>query len=335
MKPCSRSFVSFFTTLVALLLCGCQQPSARISPRPDYDLKHRATTLLKRAARGTDGVARANAIEALVNLAPDDNLALFREAVTDTAPLVRYAGCVALGQARDAASVKALRLLMNADPDRRVQLAAAYAAARCGYSSAGQIMADALDDSLDEKLRADAAFLIGELGEPKALTRLRLAAMREDSGYVAVHIESAMAKLGDAESLQKIVQYALKSDTVTVLLALQTLAEIADPSTKKTLEYRLGNRADYLQARLIAARGLGEMGDDAGYKLALNGLAFAAKEADETMQVRVNAALALGAIGKRAATPALQKLAENERDARTQIAACYAICRILKNSPGP
>ena len=126
-----------------------------------------------------------------------------------------------------------------------------------------------LSDHPDEKLRADAAYLIGELGEPKALKRLKLAAAREDSGYVAVQIESAMAKLGDRASLDKLVQYTLKSDAVTVLLALQTLVELADPTTRKTLEYRLHSDADYLQARLIAARGLGKLGVDEGYDLAI------------------------------------------------------------------
>jgi HEAT repeat protein len=183
-------------------------------------------------------------------------------------------------------------------------------------------------------LRADAAYLIGELGESKALTRLRLAAAREDSGYVVVQIESAMAKLGDQASVDKLVQYALKSDAVTIVLALQTLVELADPTTRKTLEYRLHSEADYVQTRLIAARALGRLGVEDGYELARKSLTFEADDDNETMQVRSNAALALGDIGRADALPALGRLAESEDDPRTQVAAACAICKIIRGSSG-
>jgi HEAT repeat protein len=310
-------------------LCpGCGSPNVDFADRRPARIEQRAMALLLRAAQSADGLVRANAIEALVKLAPQENLPIFRESVTSPIPLVRFAGCVALGQARDRASRRALRRLIDADPDPRVRLAAAFAAHRCGDAAAGRVLATTLSDHPDEKLRADAAYLIGELDQPKTFQRLKLAAAREDSGYVAVQIEAALAKLGDRQSLDRLVQYTLKSDAVTVLLALQTLVELAEPSTRKALEYRLHSEADYRQTRLIAARGLGKLGVDAGYELALESLTFSAPDDSETMQVRSNAALALGAIGQARALSALQRLAETENDRRTQVAACYAICQI-------
>lgn len=321
--------------VVGLLLGGgCHGPNVRLTPAQSAQLEQRATALLLRAAQSDLDVVRANAIEALVDLAPDENLPLFRAAVTSGNTLVRCAGCVALGEARDTASLRALRRLLN-DPDPRVRLGAAFAACRCGDTSPGRILVQTLNDHPDEKLRAEAARLIGELDEPKTLKRLKLALGREDSGYVVVHIESALAKLGDDDSLDKLIQYALKSDTVTVLLALQTLVELADPRTRETLQYRLRNEVDYLQTRLIAARGLGRLGLGDGYELATKSLFGTGEDENETMQIRANAALALGAIGQPRALPLLERLAESEDDARTQVAACYAICQILRASREP
>ena len=317
-----------FMTFGLLLFGGCQAPGPVSTPQNDPSLEQRAMRLLLRAAQEEIGTARANAIEALADLAPRDNLVIFRAAVADEAPLIRFAGCIALGTARDSASLRAFEKLSEIDSDARVRLAAAFAAARCGDPSSARTLVDTLTSHPDERLRADAAFLIGKLGEPKALKRLRLALRREDSGYVAVQIDAALALLGDRASLDKLVQYTLKSDAVTVLLALQTLVELADPTTRKTLEYRLHSDADYPQTRLIAARGLGKLGVADGYDLALKSLSFSAKDDNETMQVRVNAAMALGAIGKPAALPALQHLAKTETDPRTQVAAAYAICQI-------
>lgn len=313
-------------------LGGCHGTTARLTPQEQTQLEHRAMALLLRAAQtGFDDVVEAHAIEALMDVAPDAGLPLFRAALTSPAPLVRYAGCVALGETRDTASLKAIRRLLS-DPDARVRLAVAFAACRCGDSNQARVLVQTLNDHPDETVRAEAAHLIGELGETQALKRLRLAATREQSNYVVVHLESAMAKLGDRDSLDRIVQYALKSDTVTILLALQTLVELADPTTRDTLEYRLHNEADYLQMRLLAARGLGRIGVDDGYELAINALTDKEGDDNETMQIRVNAALALGAIGQPQALPSLERLAETDNDARTQVAACYAICQIIRAS---
>ena len=308
---------------------GCLQPQSRLTLQERRQLEQRALALLLRAGQSELDVVRTHAIEALVDVAPDAGLPVFREALTSQSPLVRYAGCVALGETRDSASLKAVRLMLG-DPDARVRLAAAFAAYRCGDTHQARVLVQMLNDHPDEKVRAEAARLIGELGEPKALKRLRLAVKRESVSYVVVHIESAMAKLGDRRSLDHLMQYALKSDAVTIVLALQTLADLADPGTRETLEYRLHNDADYLQTRLIAARGLGRLGVDDGYKLALESLTHAAADENEAMQIRVNAALALGAIGDPDALPALRRLAEMRNDPRTQVAASYAICQITE-----
>jgi HEAT repeat protein len=314
---------------------GCQSTNGQLTAQQQVKLDRRAAALLSRAAQSDlDPVARANAIEALVELAPRESVAIFRAAVAADTPIVRYAGCIALGEARDEASLKSLQRLRN-DPDARIRMASAFAAYRCGDTNAGRVLAEMLSGHSDEKVRAEAAYLIGKLGEPKALKRLRIALSREESGYVAVHIESAMAKLGDAESLNKLVEYALKSDAVTVLLSLQTLVELADPIAEDTLAYRLSSEADYLQTRLIAARGLGKLGVDDGYDLAMNALGKRGEDRNETMQIRANAALALGAIGQVRALPALERLAGSERDARTQVAASYAIRQILRGTLGP
>ena len=204
----------------------------------------------------------------------------------------------------------------------------------CDDHNAADVLVETLADHPDEKVRAEAASLIGKLGEPRALKRLRLAAARDDSSYVVVHVEAAMARLGDFESRNHIVEYALKSDMVTILLALQTLVDLADPQTADALEYRLHNEADYVQTRLIAARALGVIGNGDGYRLALDNLQARGRDEIETMQIRSNAALALGAIGNRQALPALRRLAEFEHDPRSQVAACYAICQILER-PAP
>ncbi len=286
--------------------------------------------LLVHAAQSDFGVARANAIEALADLAPDDNLLVFRAAVASEPPLIRYAGCVALGAARDTASLKAVRRLLD-DPDARIRLAAAFAACRCGDTNAGRVLVETLNDHPDEKLRADAAYLIGRLGEPRAAKRLRLALGREKSSHARLHILTALAMLGDEDALDALIYYT-QSDVNSRLIAMQSLVELAPARAREALLRLLNDESYYLQARLIAARALGRLGADDGYDLAAAALQRTADDANEMMQIRVNAALALGAIGKPGVLPALQRLGETDSDPRTQVAASYAICQIIRAS---
>lgn len=322
------------------LLAGCQAPGTQtaaasgggMSAPQRVPLKRRARDLLERAARGGDGVARANAIEALAKLAPEDSLSIFREAVASNNLVVRYAGCLALGDARDTSSLTVLRSLRNSREDR-LRMAAAYATYRCGDAGAAEILVDILNSHPNEQLRADAAFLIGKLGEPRAAQRLKLAQRREKSHLVLLHIVAALAMLGDGDSVDALIYYT-QSDMTSRLIALQTLADLAPARARGALRRVLGDKELYLQARLIAARGLGELHDASGYQLALDSLSHKAKEPPETMQIRVNAALALGAIGKSGVLRGLERLAETETNQQTQVAACYAICRIVKASSG-
>lgn len=312
----------------ALLSPGCVAPGAGMTYQEQEQTKQRALNLLLRAAENGDGVTRSNAIEALVDVNPGAGGPLFRQALDADVIVVRYAGCVALGQARDRSALGTIRRRLD-DPDPRVRLAAAFALSRLGDTRPARLLVDTLNASPDENLRADAAYLIGKIGDARAAKRLRLAAAREKSNKVLMHLYTALALLKDPTGLTELIN-ASQGDTVSRLIALQGLAEVASPNGAEALLYRLKDESDYIQTRLIAARGLGKLGRRDGFALSLNSLRFKDENPTETMSVRVNAALALALIGDARALAPLRTLAENDSDPQVQVAACYAICKLLK-----
>jgi HEAT repeat protein len=302
-------------------------------PRPpasddDRDLGRRAQDLLIRAVQSDDPVVRANAIEALVHVAPNEGLPYFRASIDDGAPLVRFAACMAIGEIQDTASRSAVTRRLK-DEKPRVRLAAAYAGYRLGDQQLASLLVEALGDHPDEDMRCDAAFLIGKCGDARAMRRLKLMEQRERGPKAIMHIKAAMAALGNRAAQDDIIRTSLESEPVAKLLALQTMVELRSPAVGEALRYRLSQEGDYLEARLLAARGLGRLGSAVGYDLAIDSLRHRDKEQVDTMRVRSLAALALGAIGDSRALAELARTAENESDARTQVAACYAICEIL------
>lgn len=329
-----RCAISITSLLLLLLAAGCvdratgSRPAFSGEPMSNPDLQMRAERLLLQAAQGDIDVVRCNAIEALTQVAPEAGRQAFVESLRNESPMVRYAGCVALGEQRSKdARTELLRLLNDESP--RVRLGAAFALARAGEKNAAAYLVGGLN-SHDENLRCDAAYLVGRLGDPAAVKRLKYVESGEKSGKVLVHIHGALAMLGQPQSVERLISYTA-GDAVSRIVALQTLVELRNDRAVDAFKLIYSGQKNYLQLRLLAARGLGRLGYDTGYKLALQSLNYSAKEAEpeEVLSVRTLAALTLGSIGKSDALPDLRRVAEAEPDERIQVAAACAICQIV------
>ncbi len=320
--------------------CANEKRTSEVTlSRPEQMAIHnRAQDLLLLAARSDLDVVSCNAIEALVQVAPRDGTPIFRQAIRSASPPVRYAGYVALGQLRDRDSLDALMAGVK-DVHPLVRLAAAFAACRCGKDGYARVLVDALRDAPEEHLRAEAATLLGRLEEPRATKWLRAAArmtVNEKSNRVTLAIDGALARLGDDDGRRQLVFFS-RGDTASRTEALLILAELDHQPVREDLLFALaGPEEEYLEARLIAARGLGKLGYRDGYDLAIRMLAYTdanpaptPDNPDRTFPIRSLAAHALAEIGDPRAIAPLRDLAASQQDPRLQVAASYAICRIL------
>ena len=342
------SLIGGAAAMLVLLGSGCNTPgrpapgraggAPTLSQADRMTLQNRALDLLLQAAEHDDPVVACNAIESLVRVAPRDGLPAFRRALHSEMPLVRYAGFVALGQLRDKASLAEITAGVN-DAHPNVRLAAAFAAYRNGKTGYARVLVQALSDGPDEGLRAEAAGLIGRLDEPAAKRWLRHV-LRTSPGSkatrVSLAINGALARLGDEEALGQLVLHA-RGDTVARTEALLIISELDLPAASEELLYALvGPEEEYLEARLIAARGLGKLGHREGYDLAARMVTYTdpnpnptAEKPDRTFPVRSLAIHALAEMRDARALDLLCTAAADPEDPRLQVAAAYAICRIL------
>ena len=335
-----KSKMALGAWLAAVLLAGCQTETAAptLTPQDRLDMENRSLNLLLTAAESDLQDVSCNAIEALVRVAPRTGLPAFRKATVSPSPIVRYAGFVALGELRDRPSLGGIKAAV-ADEHPHVRLAAAFAACRCGKDGYARVLFDALKESPDEGVRAEAASLIGRLQDKRAVARLRAALTwpgNAKSKHVMLAIRGALASLGDKDSLHELINYS-QGDPASRTDALLILADLGNPDARDALRYRLlGASEEYDEARLIAARGLAKLGYRDGYDLATKMLTFTDGNANPTPEnpsrtfpVRSMAIHALAEIGDARALPALRAIAASSEDPRLQVAACYAICRIL------
>jgi HEAT repeat protein len=147
-----------------------------------------------------------------------------------------------------------------------------------------------------------------------------------------------MARLGDKEAVQQLVYSAHSGFSDRQTFALLELALLAEPKCENLFRYRL-EEGPHLETRLVAARGLGRLGQPDGLRLALESLRFDKPDTSpEVVKVdppeqqiarkRAMAALALGAIGDESALGALAQTMRTDAP-EVRVAAAKAVVEIL------
>jgi HEAT repeat protein len=323
------------TLTVLAATIGCGGPTGT-----DEQLRDRASQYVRAAARFPDNPAvRAQAMEAIAEVLPDQAGMLLREGLKDEHVGVRFAACMSLGALADRDALAAIRPLAE-DPDPSVRVAAYFAIEKLGETAYRRAWRDALLISPDAAVRRNAALAMGRLGNKNVLPLLARVSTKDDDEGVRLQALEAMALLGDAYATNRFIHDAYGGLGFKQPFALLTLGHVDTDQVRSALRARLAN-APYLEARLAAARGLGMQRCDDGYDFALRSLNWNQPQQNvpddppalQVMRIRSMAAMALGQIGRRDALGPLQRTMENENDPRVQLASATAILMILNPAP--
>ncbi|MEM1330165.1 MAG: HEAT repeat domain-containing protein [Planctomycetota bacterium] len=308
-------------TLSGASICfsGCSAPRvvspAEIQPvsRQVAPLSGEARQQLATALSSETAQARANAAEALIS----DPLwleSVAPELLSDGNAGVRAVTATAIGDAaiRGAAFEASVSLLdeLTRDDSPFVRLGAVYALARLGRDVDRAPLASALLSDPSPRVRAQAAFVFGKLGEPSALPMLRQAtrariplASSGEMKLLELQIAEAMVRLGETDRVQ-VIRAAL-----------------------------FPSRPEELEAAALAVQILGSVGD----RGAIDQLIYLSEQRDEMgnlmpAEVRLGIASALSKLGQ----PEGWFIAEQYRDSdrsliRAQAAAVYGLTRGPQN----
>ena len=253
--------------LVCLLFAGqslAQGPDeARIAL---LQAKPKAYSVVLAQGVSDDARMRLAALEASQH-APDLARQLVRNGLTDANPAVRFGALVTIGklELRDF-SEAAIDLLK--DPNDSVSAAAIFAANRCGREVNLSPLAGMLANG-SGSARANAAMLIGQLGDPQAIDMLRDMAGKPmprvsaaERTWVRLQYAEAMIRLDpdDAEVLGTIRASVYSNLDDVRILAIQILGEVGDQSVRGGLSHII-KRDNPIQIKIAAATSLVRMGD--------------------------------------------------------------------------
>ncbi len=325
-------FVGFMGMLLA---SGCVATGHRWYEVDSAAVSQRAMETLKAAVRYPHNpVVRVEAVEALESGGQAAALPWIRAAMLDDHPAVRFAACTAAGKLKDHISTGALRARVD-DDDASVRVAALFALHLLGHQGGTGRIPTYLLNHEDISVRRNAALLLGMLNEPGAIKILARGMKDADPG-VREHALEGMARLGNAEAKQELTFMANSGVGSEEVFAVGALVGTGDQAYEDLFRYKLA-RASHVETQLAAAAGLGRLGHDTGYDLALRCLRKrrivrrGANDPPDAQRLRARqlALAALGAIGRTDALASLGRLMDQARDPRIQVSAARAILEIV------
>ncbi len=301
-------------------------------------LREQALGILADSAGSESPERRANAIEGLTAV-PSRLRSLLPGALLDENLGVRTVAAMAVGKLRINQLTHAVRPLVR-DESPMARLAAVYALHRCGDTSPDADLTPLGAALWDEspRVRAHAAFILGEIGDPSAIPMLRDSlrapanrVSRSEVRLTQLQIAEARIKLGDEEPLHEVraALYPSRPDDLeATALAAQILGLVGDRRSIDQLIYLTARKDEVghlmpAEIRLAAAGSLARLGVRQG--------GFLAREyaGSDRPVLRAQAAHVFGQTGLPENLPALAVML-SDPDPMVQTAAAAAVLQITE-----
>lgn len=290
-------------------------PAAKVEAI-DPVLRGEAVQELLAAAKSSSVLVRAHAMESIKEANLSEGYGAVIGAMEDRYPMVRFAACLAAGELRLADARSAALSRLN-DSNESVQVGGVFVLHRLGdrrYSHTFEKTAVAPDPNL----RGNTAVVLGLLGEPSAKKILDVM-LRDTAPGVRLQAAEALWRLGDHDAVEYLITATISRYPDDRMIAAAALAAPRNPRISEHLRGMLVS--EYPEVSLVAARGMGQLGSDEGYGVAMRGA-----ESEEPRQRQLGA-LAFGSIGRSDSQKILQRLLKDS-DADVRIAAAQAVLQL-------
>lgn len=214
-----------------------------------------------------------------------------------------------------------VRDLQNS-PSEKVRYNAARMLGEMGDPDAVEPLIVALKDDKNGSVRLYAARALGELGEPDATLPLIEALCEDRNVDVRVRAARALGKLGGEEVVLPLVEALSDSNSQVCMTAADALIEIG-PIAVKPLVKSL--KHEKVNVRCDATRALGELGDKKAVKPLIGMLT------DKWVNVRIYAVQSLGKLADKKAVPALVEVLRRRTENDLVRAGAAAALGLLKD----
>jgi len=236
-----------------------------------------ARTTLYQAAEDPDPRVRTTALEALANTEGTEAGAVMLQALRDPYAPVRFAAAMAIGDTRYAPA-RPILLKMIKDPSlpKKLKCAIIYALHCLGDDTYTTELGHLLRDK-DKWVRAQAATIMGKMGEPSAIGPLKSIQRTDRDPVIQLEVTEALAILGDKRSIRLLEAFTKSQNLEDRLIAAQALGKTSSLSPAPILKQLLNDTRQEPVVRVAAAASLARLGQSVRTHLLLEAATNPAK----------------------------------------------------------
>ncbi len=307
-------------------LFAFQFPGFSKDKKNQESLKHKALEILENALNSKDGMARANAIEVIVNAELKPLCPVLRKMTLDGAPAVRFAAAAAIADLHDLKGYNHLKALLK-DKNTNVRLAAAYALAKLNDPSRISYLKAGLKSDI-ETIQANAALLIGKLNQRKYYKDLKKILSNTDSSdKVKIQVMDSIAKLGYEDIYKRLWSLLISKHPDDKVMGIRAMGSLATKEAKDAITTMLAD--ELWEVKLAAAQQLAKMGSKEGLPELSQYLRKNAKSLHIDNVANKLAAMAIGPINQPETNKYLKNFIKSD-SMPLKLAACQSIFIIEK-----
>jgi HEAT repeat protein len=271
-------------------------------------LREQAVEIIRESLDDENGLIRSNAIEVVAETGQKELMDKVKQLLGDDFVGIRFTAAVAVGDVKYVSAKRSVQRLLR-DKNENAKIAAAYALVRFGNAEYARFIRQAIKRKAvskeDQTIRANAALLLGKLGDQDDL-ELLYEAMHDDysSDKVRIQAVESIATLGD-EKIYRMKLWALLISKYAddKIMGIRAMAALG--LTGKDIYYDVKNAIatmlddDIVEVRLVAAEQLGRLGERIGEGVVLEYFTKVSARLDRNSIDRGNvlAAMAIGRIG--------------------------------------
>lgn len=316
---------------------GCGGGPGRVTGRPTLlqppkeksveRLKPVAMRVIREGLKSEDPFVRMHAIEVIARTNATELMGEVTERFEDETGSVRFAAAVAVGDLRYRPARRELERLVE-EEEVNVKIAACYGLCRLGRSEYYRTIVEKTESS-DQTVRANAAMLLGKLGDRRALPALKEALYASDSDdKVMYSAAESIAMLGGEEIYPRLWTLLISKFLDDRLVGVRAMAELSTPEARNALMTMLEDEAG--EVRLLAAERLAANGENAGLQQILdffNGRMNFNDDKQRKVIASVFATQAIGRLGTAKLTSYLPGLLGSDFQA-VRLAAAQSVLRL-------
>jgi len=301
--------VVILTAMLFFIGCDAGQTGFGLSAGGKTDvglLRPGAIEIIRDGLADENPIIRSHAIEIVSATGTKELVPIVAKLLKDEPAPVRFAAAIVIGDMQYLAGEYALRRLLN-DTDGSAKIAAAYALTKLGRGNYSDIIRTALKGK-DQTVRANAAMLLGKLGD-KSDIELLYRVRRDSDSADKVRIQSleSIAMLGDEKVYGAKSLYLLISENADdKIMGIRILGALDTSEARNAIKTMLYE--DIPEVRLCAAEQLGRLGDTSGRPEVVEYFRRISRNPDDPSIANSMATMAIGRIGGDALTVYLPRL---------------------------